>query len=396
MAEFIEKSRSNLSAQHIEIISSLNTEILTYGTLSALQDKWRLGLIQILDVSVGVIYAEDPDKNPEIIRRQTVRPFKSYITTARLIADTLTGIGFINASAISDWELVNNTDVRNNIRLAWLNTAGIQGRHSFAYAPSYCEAAGIDYIGHPPGVYLNSDSKRLADQILIINGIPTPRSIIIEDPKDVTTEIIEKIRALTKNKNPYIILKPIYGRGSVGVERIDLSSIEPDDLLKKIRNASEQFSGGIKLDEYLSGREVTVSAIRTSDEIIIFPIIERHVSEESGIFTSLDKVAVSGRATILDPNAPDYQQIVDTVVKTYLALSFEGLCRIDLRQGEEDGEYAVIDTNPKPDLGTAQNISLTQISADYIGMSFPELIKFILLCKLDIEGQGLINRLSIH
>lgn len=266
-----------------------------------------------------------------------------------------------------------------NPDLVWLNTAGIQGRDPMAQTPGLLEASGIPYVGHRPAAYAAADDKVFAEGVLRASGVPVPRSV---DLRGLSKEEIAAFAAgLVESGMSYTLAKPINGRGSVGVERISLEEHTPSTLVEKLTELSGRYNG-IKVDEFLPGREATVSVMRTAERTLLFPPLLRTIDQETGIFASLDTQAVAGRAAPLNVTDPGLPQIADTVSRAYSALGLEGLARLDLRENEA-GTFSVIDVNPKPDLGTPSKKSLSEIAIEHSDIGLRGLIELVLLCRID-------------
>lgn len=354
--------------------------------LNYLRDEYSTTIKHIgRRATLTIVHSSDPAKHPGIVASAArSRPYKSYQPTAEHIAQALGQMdpAIENIAVTSDVGLLSqiaNPDAPNP-GLVWLNTAGVQGRDPMAQTPGLLEATGIPYVGHRPAAYTVSDDKILADAILKAEDVPTPRSFNLKGISNDQIEAISSQLIEGADEEPHILLKPINGRGSVGVERVNLNAITAPRLTDKLRSLSALY-GGIKVDEYLPGEEVTVSAIQVGESVAVFPPLTRAIDPTTGIFESLDTQAVADRATVMSASDPHYQQIIDTTARAYRALGLGGLSRIDLRA--KNDTFSVIDVNPKPDLGTPNKASLSEIGARACGLAFSDLIELMLLSRVE-------------
>lgn len=395
MPNFNNLSTQNINPNYVALTGDLDAvptearDDFTNGQelLDRLQGEHGDALQQIAErATMAVIHSTDPTDHPGVVTpADRSRPYKSYKDTAEHIGDTLTGVGFDDVSVMSDIDLLRRIADQDtpNPDFAWLNTAGVQGADPMAQTPGLLEATGIPYVGHPTAAYVIADHKVLADMSLGASDVPTPASLDLSEFD--TDQLGDLGRSLlrTAKTDPMVLVKPINGRGSVGVERIDLREMTPKELTEKLRAMKAEY-GGVKLDEYLPGDEVTVSAMQIVDQIAVLPPLARTIDPETGIFASLDQQAVAGRVDILPVDDPNYQQVVEKTARAYRALGLTGLARMDLR-ADAHGDFRIIDTNPKPDLGRIGKPSLSEISARACGLAFPDLIQTLLLSRV---GRG--------
>jgi D-alanine-D-alanine ligase len=355
------------------------------GLLDSLRDAHEEAFVSLARLArVAVVYSSNPQDYEGIVTpARRTRSYKPYEATAAHIGRQLGEIGLRHVTIMDDISLFRTIADHDqpSPHLVWLNTAGVQGRDPMAQTPGLLEAVGIPYIGHRPAAYATSDNKVTAEGVLRAHGVPTPRSIDLSNLNKAGVATLSQRLVAAADRERFAVVKPINGRGSVGVSRIDLRKHTPSTLAEELQELSEIYSG-IKVDEFLAGKEVTVSAVRTADHIIVFPPLLRTVDPNTGIFESLDTQAVAGRAAALDSIDPDLSQVAHTTTTAYDALGLEGLARLDLR-ADTRGVFAVIDVNPKPDLGTADKKSLSEIAAEHSGVPLHRLIEFILLARID-------------
>ncbi len=207
--------------------------------------------------------------------------------------------------------------------------------------------------------------KGLTKQLLLQNGITTPRYLLLTRPK------ITRRHGL---RYP-LIVKPARQDASSGVEPGSVVN-DFEQLVRQLDRVFEQFRAPILVEEFIEGKELHVSVLgNTPPEAL--PIIEFDFSKLAGEHPSVITYDVKW-----NPLAPAYHRVhtfcparidrrVERLAKAralaaYTITSCRDYARIDMRLSD-DGIPHVLEVNPNPDL--TEGVSFME-SAEKAGLSF--------------------------
>lgn len=220
-----------------------------------------------------------------------------------------------------------------------------------------CELMEIPYTGS--GVMASSVTlnKEVTKYIWMSNGIPTPDFFVIDDKTNLDDVV-------TKLGLP-LCVKPISEGSSVGISRVD----DQKDLQKAIEHA-QQFHGGVMVEPWILGRELTVSILHDR----ALPVIE--IKTKRGFYDYEAKYEVDDNDYIcpcdLDPKMT--QRVQDISLRAFQIVDCKDWGRIDLILDEHNQPW-VLDLNTVP--GMTEH-SLVPKSAQEVGIDFDELVLQIL------------------
>jgi len=229
------------------------------------------------------------------------------------------------------------------------------------------ELYGVAYTGATPFVLTVCQRKGLAKQILMANGIPTPRFHILMEPE------IRKRHGL---RYP-LIVKPAREDASLGVTR-DSVVYDYANLARRLNEVFSEFSPPIMVEEFIEGRELHVS-ILGNDPPIVLPTIEfdfselppdhPHVISYDVKWNPLDefyhKVHTFCPARLTKRQLKRVERIALAAYKTLWCRDY---ARLDLRLGKNNQVF-VLEVNPNPDL--TESVSFME-SAEKAGLSFSQ------------------------
>lgn len=149
---------------------------------------------------------------------------------------------------------------KKNIDLVFNYSVGEKGINKYAHFPTVFEMLGIPYTGLNPLSQSLVSNKNIMKNILVANGINTPRFLVInkyDNPSSV------------RLKYP-LIIKPIDSGSSAGMTQESIIRT-PKVFTKKIKYFLNIFDR-ILVEEFLDGREISVSMVGNPPRI--FPISE--------------------------------------------------------------------------------------------------------------------------
>ena len=225
----------------------------------------------------------------------------------------------------------------------------------------------IPYTGAPPFALELCQRKGMAKQVLLANGVPTPKFRILRQPK------MPKRHGL---RYP-VIVKPAREDGSAGVEK-DSVVRDYDGLKERLKKTFAEFPPPIIVEEFIEGKELHVSVLG-NDPPVVLPIIEFDFSE----FPSDHPTIISYEAK-WNPLNENYhllhsvcpaklpkrirKKVEEIALLAYHVTGCRDYARLDLRLSPRNQVF-VLEVNPNPDL--TEGVSFME-SAEKAGISFSQ------------------------
>lgn len=358
---------------------------------------------------IAVVYGGDKSEDGAVINATTnTRSWKSYQAVAEDIAHSLERLGCPNVSLVPDDMRLGERLKEQCVNLAWLNTGGVQGYSPVSHAPAMMELFGIPYVGHDPLHAAVLDNKHAFKRELLALGIPTSPFVTWHSGRGPFDPF--KGRRYQEyfegNKGPFIV-KPVSGRASLHVHFVE----KIQNLAYIVGTIFEATENHVLIEQYLGGAEYCIAIsgsvtakggqLRRHDQPYAFGAVERVLSEDEQIFTSMDVRAITqDRIRPLDPVADSIAigQLESIAHEVYSELSLESLIRLDVRC-DLDGNMYVLEANPKPDLKmpTESQTSLICEGLAQQGMSYDDLILSLFADRIDLlfnQRRGMATHLS--
>ena len=232
--------------------------------------------------------------------------------------------------------------------------------------------AGIKYTGSNFKASCISMDKYISKLIAIAEGIPVPRYILLREDLLVDYQDPEDDSGFSNQLGLPIIVKPNDAGSSVGISRVEYL----EDLKSAVQNAFK-YSPNVLLEEYIPGRELTVTIIDGE----AYPVVE--IKPLEGWYDYTNKYT-SGKTHYEAP-----AQIDDTVAKLlqlyairlWKAFGLSGYARIDFRYDDLKPYFLEVNTLPG-----MTSLSLTPMAAKAAGMSFQDLLKNIIDITIKYGG----------
>lgn len=261
----------------------------------------------------------------------------------------------------------NPPDVVFNLIEFFHDTSRLEGSVAGMY-----EIHRVAYTGAPPFALELCQRKGLTKQVLLANGVPTPRFRLLFHPT------VPKRHGL----HYPLIIKPAREDGSSG---IDKESVVYDysGLTSRLEKVFATFAPPIIVEEFIEGRELHVS-ILGNDPPVVLPIIEFDFSE----FLP-DHPTIISYAAKWDPLDEAYhrmhsmcpaklpkrvqKKIEEIALRAYKLTGCRDYARLDIRLDKNNHPF-VLEVNPNPDL--TEGVSFME-SAEKAGISFSETLKMI-------------------
>jgi D-alanine-D-alanine ligase len=234
------------------------------------------------------------------------------------------------------------------------------------------EMLGIPYTGSPPLTLGLCQRKGVTKQILLSNGIPTPRFTLVGDKK----------RSFQHRLRYPLIAKPAREDGSHGVENESVV-FDSKQLRRRLHYIFEEFHQSVIVEEFIDGRELNVS-ILGSEEPRVLPISEVDFSRMPKHFTNILTYQAKWETRhetyhrtipVCPARLPRKleKQVNEIALKAYRIMGCRDYARIDFRVDRRNNPY-VLEVNPNPHLSEGMGLMR---SAETAGLSFSQTLKAI-------------------
>lgn len=232
------------------------------------------------------------------------------------------------------------------------------------------EMLGIPYTGSGVLASAMAMDKAISKRMFLSKGIPTPRSRLY-NRQDV--DICSIIKEIQVEFGVPVVVKAAAQGSSIGV-------IIVEDALNIESAVTEAFkySGHIVVEEFITGKELTVS-ILGSDQPKALPIIE--IVPQSGRYDYSSKYTKGATEYIVPArlDAKVSENIQNIALEAYKLLGCRGIGRVDVMLSAENQPY-VLEINTIPGMTAT---SLVPKAAAAIGISFADLCEQILVMVND-------------
>lgn len=291
-------------------------------------------------------------------------------------------------AADADWVFPDTAEgvalaLERGAEILWANTVLFRG-HPLEAVLGRCWV-----VGQAPACMEAVDDKFATNTRLREQGLPTAVSVLastsarpgVHGIGDLT---IEKLAALGLVFP--LIVKPVRGRGSQGVAKVD----DHDALAAAVTDlvASARFGTDIIIEQFLSGRELTVTvmppSIDKSRPWALPPVLRFNHDNGVAPYNGVVAVTQNSRAlTLAEEVDPDVERMIEDCVRAAELVGARAPIRTDCR-ADANGRMVLFDLNMKPNMtgagrpGRDDQDSLSAIAARALGWSYGDLIETML------------------
>ena len=237
----------------------------------------------------------------------------------------------------------------------------------------------VPYTGAPPLSLSLCQRKSLTKQILLANGIRTPRF------KLITRDHMPRRHGL----HYPLIVKPAREDASTGVENASVV-FDRDKLVQRVEYVLEEFKQPALVEEFIDGRELNVSILGNNPPEAL-PISEIDFSElPEGMHPIVsyqakwDPLHESFHRTypICPADLPRRieKRAKNVAVKAYKIMGCRDYARVDMRLSNDDKHLYLLEVNPNPDL--TEGVAFME-SSEAAGLTFGQTLKRIVEFALE-------------
>jgi len=218
-------------------------------------------------------------------------------------------------------------------------------------------------------------NKSASKKEIIKNKLMSPKYYLLN-----INDLNEKKLITIKSKLKKFVIKPNRSGSSFGIKIIknqkefDILISNLDEFKRKLTNHKE-----ILIEEYISGRELTVSTIKLDKKIHALAVTE--IKSKNNFFDYKAKYSKGYAKHILPAklNKINYVKCLKFAIKAHKLLGCNSLARTDFIFDTKKNKIFFLETNTQPGLTP---ISLLPEQANYKGLPFSEII-FILIKNLN-------------
>ena len=218
-------------------------------------------------------------------------------------------------------------------------------------------------------------SKSASKREIIKNKLMSPKFYLLN-----INDLNEKKLITIKSKLKKFVIKPNRSGSSFGIKIIknqkefDILISDLEEFKRKLNNHKE-----ILIEEYISGRELTVSTIKLDKKIHALAVTE--IKSKNNFFDYKAKYSKGYAKHILPAklNKINYAKCLKFATKAHKILDCNSLARTDFIFDTKKNKIFFLETNTQPGLTP---ISLLPEQANYKGLPFSEII-FILIKNLN-------------
>lgn len=221
----------------------------------------------------------------------------------------------------------------------------------------------MPYTGSGMIASVSCMDKVITKRMLRDAGISTPACLIVNKKESGIKEKIMQRFSLP------VVIKPASQGSSIGVEIVK----EEKQLDEALANAFK-YSRDILVEEFIGGKELTVSMMQKDGEVVALPVI--HIAPHSGMYDYHSKYTKGATEYICpaDLDEETTKKVQEISKQAYEVLGCSGVARADVMLDEVGNGY-VLEINTVPGMTAT---SLVPKAAAAAGISFPELCNIIL------------------
>ena len=218
-------------------------------------------------------------------------------------------------------------------------------------------------------------NKAASKREIIKNKLMSPKFYLLN-----INDLNEKKLITIKSKLKKFVIKPNRSGSSFGIKIIK-NQKEFDILISNLKEFKRKLTNHkeILIEEYVSGRELTVSTIKLDKKIHALAVTE--IKSKNNFFDYKAKYSKGYAKHILPAklNKINYVKCLKFAIKAHKLLGCNSLARTDFIFDTKKNKIFFLETNTQPGLTP---ISLLPEQANYKGLPFSEII-FILIKNLN-------------
>lgn len=234
------------------------------------------------------------------------------------------------------------------------------------------------YTGSGPTACALAMDKRTSKALFAMNDVPTPEAVYLDiEHGPAEMDVGRAVGALEKWSK--MVVKPSGCGSTVGVNIVSSAG-----EVEKALAAAALYDSSVIVEEYVPGREITVTVWEEGSNTSTLPVVE--IAPKSGFYDYQAKYT-AGKTEYICPAilSPEVEEKVSrAAVAAHRSLGCRIYSRVDMRL-TDGGLPSVLEVNTAPGMTAT---SLVPKSAAARGWTFSELAWRIVMSSIDLRGKG--------
>ena len=201
----------------------------------------------------------------------------------------------------------------------------------------YFDTLHIPYTSCDAATSALTFNKSFTVAVAVFNGIDVSRSVLLfKNSFKSPDELLKSLRFP-------VFIKPNNGGSSIGMSKVNSPSEELGKAIEKAFNEDDQ----VLVEEFISGRELTIGVFKSKGEIIPLPITEI-ISKKDFFDYEAKYLGASEEVTPAKVDELIAEKVREAAVKIYQVFNCKGIVRIDFIYNEEEGKSYMLEINTVP------------------------------------------------
>ena len=284
------------------------------------------------------------------------------LRSGKRVLESLKKQGFKAIGIDPDAKLIDNLK-KNRIDISYIMLHGKYGEDGVIQG--LLEHCGMPYTGSKVLASALAMNKVAAKRIFESCGVPTPKYMTIDPSANLKkqVDIMKRIFPLP------LVVKPVSEGSSLGV-----SIVKDESKLEKVIADTVKGFNDVFIEEFISGKEVTVGIIGCGIETSALPILE--LKPHAEFYDYKAKYSAGGTDFILPAKLPKdlYKHTQEIALKAHNAIGCYGVSRVDIIVSKDHTPY-VHEVNSIPGMTEMSDLPA---EAQCAGITFDELVVKIL------------------
>ena len=201
----------------------------------------------------------------------------------------------------------------------------------------YFDTLHIPYTSCDAATSALTFNKSFTVAVAAFNNIDVSRSVLLFKNSFISPD--ELVRSL---RFP-VFIKPNNGGSSIGMSKVNSPSEELGKAIEKAFKEDDQ----VLVEEFISGRELTIGVFKSKGEIIPLPITEI-ISKKDFFDYEAKYLGASEEITPAKVDESIAEKIREVAVKIYRVFNCRGIVRIDFIYNAGEGKPYMLEINTVP------------------------------------------------
>lgn len=206
----------------------------------------------------------------------------------------------------------------------------------------YFDTLRIPYTSCDAATSALTFNKSFTVAVAAFSGINVSRSVLLFK-NNFNSYRDKSPDELVKNLRFPVFIKPNNGGSSIGMSKVNSPSEELGKAIEKAFNEDDQ----VLVEEFISGRELTIGVFKSKGEIVPLPITEI-ISKKEFFDYEAKYLGASEEVTPAKVDESIAEKIREAAVKIYAVFNCRGIVRIDFIYNEEEARPYMLEINTVP------------------------------------------------